>query len=66
MQHTNIQQLNDAIVPSVTAPQQPEMLDELHMSKWNEKKLSPSKSKVDQSMIKTHEAQDIVTKDTSR
>jgi hypothetical protein len=41
MQHTNIQQSNDAIVPPVTAPQQPEMLDELYMSKWNEK-LSPS------------------------
>jgi hypothetical protein len=41
------------------------MLDELHMSKLNEKKLSPSKSEVDQLVAKTPEAQEIVLKDTS-
>jgi hypothetical protein len=66
MQHTNIQQSNDVTVPPITTPQLPRMLDEWYMSKLNEKKLSPSKSKVDQLVTKTHEAQEIVTKDKSR
>jgi hypothetical protein len=65
MHHTNMQHSNDAIVLPITAPQQPKMLDEINMSKLNEKKLSTSKSELDQLVAKTPEAQEIVLKNTS-
>jgi hypothetical protein len=65
MQYTNMQHSNDAIVLPIIATQQPKTVDELNMSKLNEKKLSPSKSELDQLVAKTPEAQEIVPKDTS-
>jgi hypothetical protein len=65
MKHTNMQQSNDVVVPPIPA-QQLEMLDEPHKSKLNERKLSPSKSMIEQLVSKSNdEAQDKVTKDTS-
>jgi hypothetical protein len=66
IKHTNMQQSNDAVVPHILAPQQLEMLDEPHKSKLNEKKLSPSKSMIEQPVAKSNdEALDKVTKDAS-